>query len=85
MRAWLEPEYVVWVRVTMTLITRFNLRTIARDSTDVTSKSGAPSFVAMVFHRDPLGIASTICVYILLIFGDYAIVYYVLEYGKHEG
>lgn len=39
----------------------------------------------MVFNRDPLGIASSVCVYILLVFGDYAIVYYVLEYGKHEG
>ena len=49
----------------------------------------APSFVfgtaAMVFHRDPLGIASCVSVYILLVFGDYATVYYVLEYGKHEG
>ena len=39
----------------------------------------------MVFNHDPLGIASSVCVYILLVFGDYAIVYYVLEYGKHEG
>lgn len=41
--------------------------------------------LGMVFNRDPLGIASSVCVYILLAFGDYAIVYYVLEYGKHEG
>jgi len=39
----------------------------------------------MVFHRDPLGIASSISVYILLCFGDYALAYHVLEYGKHEG
>ena len=41
--------------------------------------------VKMVFHRDPLGIASSISVYILLCFGDYALAYHVLEYGKHEG
>ncbi len=38
----------------------------------------------VVFHRDPIGIASTAGVYFLLFFGDYAAVYYVLEYGKHE-
>lgn len=39
----------------------------------------------MVFNRDPLGIFTSVCVYILLVFGDYGIVYFVLEYGKHEG
>ena len=55
---------------------------------DVTSVFGAPQFLVLamvVFHRDPLGIASTVSVYVLIVFGDYAIVYYVLEYGQHEG
>ena len=54
-----------------------------RETNDVTSE-GAPAY-KMVFNRDPLGIASSVCVYILLLFGDYAIVYHVLEYGQHEG
>lgn len=38
----------------------------------------------MVFHRDPAGVATIIGVYLLLIFGDFAAVNYVIEYGKHE-
>lgn len=38
----------------------------------------------VVFHKDPIGIASTVGVYFLIFFGDYVAVYYVLEYGKHD-
>lgn len=37
----------------------------------------------VVFHKDPMGITVSICVYILLFYGDWAIVYHVIEYGKH--
>ena len=56
------------------------------ETNDVTSEgAGSVANEIMVFNRDPLGIASSVCVYILLLFGDYAIVYHVLEYGQHEG
>ena len=39
----------------------------------------------VVFHKDPVGIVSFIAVHILLLYGDIVGVYYVIEYGQHEG
>ena len=38
----------------------------------------------VVFHRDPLGIVSFLFVYVLLFFGDYVAINYVVEYGQHD-
>ena len=38
----------------------------------------------VVFHKDPLGIVSFLFVYVLLFFGDYVAIHFVVEYGQHE-
>lgn len=38
----------------------------------------------VVFHTDTLGLATFTGVYLLLIYADYALVYEVIEYGRHE-
>ncbi|XP_064407374.1 palmitoyltransferase ZDHHC3-like isoform X2 [Halichondria panicea] len=38
----------------------------------------------VVFHTDKLGLSVTFGVYVLMFYADYAIVYQVIEYGKHE-
>ena len=36
----------------------------------------------VVFHTDTLGLVTFSCVYLLIIYADYTLVYQVIEYGK---
>ena len=36
----------------------------------------------VVFHTDTLGLVTFTCVYLLIIYADYTLVYQVIEYGK---
>lgn len=73
---------------TSSLVPKFNLHptshdnhlTIKPDRTPSREQSGE----MVVFHKDPLGIVSFVAVYVLLLFGDYGVVYHVIEYGQHE-
>lgn len=52
-----------------------------------TSESVASSRVGvaekeMVFHTHKVGLTTSACVYILLFYADYAVVYQVIEYGR---
>ncbi len=38
----------------------------------------------MVFHTHKVGLATVFCVYVLLLYADYALVYRVIEYGKNR-